>query len=518
MELRPYQKDCIEAIISFIANGTGNAIISAECASGKSVLLARTAEFLQNIGFRVLIVADRSKLLIQNHAKFQDVSNVGLVSSGLNKEEYGRAITVGGIQTIYNKIDKLGKKDWILIDECESYEKELPDTKPEDLTMYQQLVIHYPNARLIGMSATPFRTDSGKLGWGETIYEIDYATLLAGNHIVPLTNKIVDKPNLEDITIRGGEFAKNELDVKINVPELVQKSCDTLIKYAVRTGRKRILAFAVSKAHAYNIAEYLRVNKISSVCVEATTPEDEREHYYKWFENNDNEEKVLVNIDLLTKGADFPCIDLIACFRPTKSLRLWRQMLGRGIRKFEGKKDCLVLDFSGNIIEFGSLDEKINVGEIDKKKEKKKKTKECPSCQEAVPIAKMACPSCDHVFETQEREIKHEEKPFLEGEGREYEVEEIYYNKHLKEGKPPTLRVAYYIKGRADPFHEYIAFESESGFAKKRAYKWLLKRGQDKFPITVDEVLKLSLLKPTHITIKKQVDNPKFFDVVDCRF
>jgi DNA repair protein RadD len=518
MELRPYQKDCIEAIISFIINGTGNAIISAECASGKSILLARTAEFLHNIGCRVLIVADRSKLLIQNHAKFQDVSNVGLVSSGLNKEEYGRAITVGGIQTIYNKIDKLGKKDWILIDECESYEKELPDTKPENLTMYQKLVNAYPEARIIGMSATPFRTDSGKLGWGEIIYEIDYATLLKGGYVVPFTSKILDQPNLTDVTIRGGEYAKEELEKIFNVPELVKKSCDFWINYAIRAGRKRILVFAISKDHADNIARYSIANKITSVFIGASTPEDEREHYYKWFENEDNEEKALINIDLLTKGADFPCIDMIVCFRSTMSLRWWRQMKGRGARLFKGKKDCVMLDFSGNIVVFGGLDEKIDLRIKDKKEKQKKKTKECPSCQEAVPIAKMACPSCDYVFETQEREIRHEEKPFLEGEGREYEVEEIYYNKHLKEGKPPTLRVAYYTKGRADPFHEYIAFESESGFAKKRAYKWLLKRGQDKFPITVDEVLKLSLLKPTHITIKKQVDNPKFFDVVDCRF
>jgi DNA repair protein RadD len=207
--------------------------------------------------------------------------------------------------------------------------------------------------------------------------------------------------------------------------------------------------------------------------------------------------KYLVNVNVLTTGFDAPNIDCVALVRPTMSPGLYYQMCGRGFRLHPGKQDCLVLDFGGNVLRHGPVDqikaETVHNGNG------VAPAKECPQCHSVIAAGYAICPDCGYAFPPPERQ-KHDAKAstagILSGDvtTNEYLVKDVLYSVHVKRGAPPehpkTLRVDYEI-GFNWFISEWVCPE-HTGYARWKFEKWWKTRSDAAPPKTAEDAAALA--------------------------
>lgn len=312
MQLRSYQKDAIEACLNHLQTKDTNPIISATGGAGKSIIIAKIAEILNK---PCLILADRKELLSQNHSKFHPDCDVGVASAGLDLWEFNKQIVIGGIQTVYNKTEQLGQRDYIIIDECDLY-------SGAD-GMYHKLIKYYPNAKIIGLTGTPFRSEEGALKWGEIIYNISYADLLQQNYLSPITNKIAYKPDLSNVTKIAGDYSEKSLKEqyldKANIGDWIER-----LKPYVGT-RKKWLVFLPNVEYANQFAFALSAIRVRARAITGSTSQTDRDNWIQQFRAG--ELQALVGVGVFERGFDVPDVDLIVDLSPTKSLKKWLQII-----------------------------------------------------------------------------------------------------------------------------------------------------------------------------------------------
>jgi superfamily II DNA or RNA helicase len=216
-----------------------------------------------------------------------------------------------------------------------------------------------PAMLICGFSATPFRLDSGLICEGEdrifdeVIFDYDIAQGIADGWLSPLSSKGTRTTiDVRGVGKRGGEFIADQLERAADVEEIVGKACDEMVHQGI--GRNCWLVFCCGIGHALHVRDALRQRGVSCEAVFGETAQEERERIIADFRAG--RIKCLVNINVLTTGFNVPQIDLLAMLRPTLSTGLLVQMVGRGSRKAEGKIDCLILDFAGNILRHGPID------------------------------------------------------------------------------------------------------------------------------------------------------------------
>ena len=208
--------------------------------------------------------------------------------------------------------------------------------------------------------------------------------------------------------------------------------------------------------------------------------------------------KYLVNVNVLTHGFDAPNIDCIAMLRPTLSPGLYYQMVGRGFRLCEGKKDCLVLDYGGNVLRHGPVDA-IRIREPGSNDNGETPAKKCPECNALIAAGYATCPQCGYIFPPPERQM-HDGRASSAGilsdqvTTTEHAVQETHYGVHVKRDAPPdhpqTMRVEYRI-GWQHHVSEWICIE-HSGWARKKAESWWRERSNVPPPDNVDEAVRLA--------------------------
>jgi DNA repair protein RadD len=197
-------------------------------------------------------------------------------------------------------------------------------------------------------------------------------------------------------------------------------------------------------------------------------------------------------VNVLTTGFDAPHIDCVALVRPTMSPGLYYQMCGRGFRLHPGKQNCLVLDFGGNVMRHGPVDQ-VTAAQPRTNGSGEPPAKECPECLAAIAAGYAVCPQCGYVFPERERE-KHEPQATQAGilTGQitdiEYDVRDISYSVHAKRGAAPdapkTLRVDYRL-GLNHWQSEFICLEHD-GLARHKAVAWWTRRSPDPVPDTAE--------------------------------
>ena len=525
MELRPYQREAVEATYCFMRTRDDNSCIEIPTAGGKTPVMAticRDAVSLWN--GRVVILAHVKELLQQALDKLRDVAPdlpVGLYSASLRRRELNYAITIAGIQSIYQKACDLGPVDLIIIDEAHMvpadgegrYRQFISDAKAVN-----------PNVRIIGLTATPFRMNTGMICAPENIlnaicYKIGVRELIVQGYLCPLRTKAgVARADMSNLHVRAGEFVAGEVEDVMDTDDLVQAACAEIVEHTA--DRRSVLIFAAGVRHGQHVVETLRSRHgVECGFVEGNTPTRERDALLDRFKRGDL--KYLANVNVLTTGFDAPTIDCVAMLRPTMSPGLYYQMVGRGFRLHPDKSDCLVLDFGGNILRHGPVDD-LRIKEPGKG-DGEAPAKECPECHALVHAAFSVCPECGYEFPPPERS-KHEAQATDAGILSDqvthsvYDVTDVWYEVHHKRGDPdapPSMRV-YYQCGFATTFNEWICFE-HTGYPRRKAEQWWVERSNEPVPDTVDEAVDLArcgTLAPTlSITIRRKPGS-KYDEVV----
>lgn len=528
MELRPYQREAVDAVYEHLRSRDDNPCVVIPTGGGKTPVIAticRDAVELWN--GRVVILAHVKELLEQAVEKIAALAPglpIGVYSAGLRRKDLGYAITVAGIQSIWKKACDLGPVDLIIVDEAHM----IP---ADDDGMYRQFIadakVVNPQVRIIGLTATPYRMKSGSICapppeaiLNEVCYEVGVRELIVQGFLSPLRTKAGGaRADTSGLHIRAGEFVASEVEDLMDTDALVDAACAEIVQQT--RDRQATLIFSSGVRHGMHIARTLQERhgvECGFVC--GDTPDGVRATILGRFRAGDSGGlRYLCNVNVLTTGFDAPHIDCVALVRPTMSPGLYYQMVGRGFRLAPGKADCLVLDFGGNVLRHGPVDAiRIKAPGQGDGAPGSAPAKECPECSALIHAAYAACPECGHQFPEPESR-KHEARASTEGilsgqtTSEEHRVSETAWHIHYKRGDdsggaPPTMRVEY--RCGFNTYHrEWVCFEHpRGGYARRKAEAWWRARSNEPAPETVEEAVDLArmgALAPTlSITVERK--------------
>ena len=534
LRLRRYQIEAVEAVYQHLASREDNPCVVLPTGAGKSLVAAQIVkDSVERWQGRVLILAHVRELLEQTAEKIMLMAPeipFGIYSAGLGSRDATAPVVVAGIQSAYRNIKELGRFDLVLVDEAHRVP---PDGEGTYRTLLQGLRRVNPSLRLVGLTATPYRTTAGLICTPENLlnhvcYEISVKELIVQGYLSRLTSKTtrLAKVDTSALHVRAGEFVQDEVDHLMNQSDRVALAvCEIGEK---TQDRKGVLVFASGIEHARNIARGIGEFDARIACIFGKTPSDERAATIRAFKRG--EIKYLVNVGVLTEGFDAPGVDCVAILRPTMSPGLFYQMTGRGFRLAPGKENgCLILDFGGNILRHGPVDVIRPPG---RKGQGNTWYKECPQCQSVIAVGYGACPDCGYVFDIDQGNGERRphggqasDEAVLSGEVSEqiHTVLGVSYYVHEKHNaKPedrPTMRVEYEVEDSILPIREWVCFE-HSGYAGDKASRWWRLRTDKPAPWTVEDAVQrapVCLKKPTSITVRR-VSGDKFPRVVRWEF
>ena len=358
--LRPYQQQAVDATLAHFRQSDASALLVLPTGAGKSLVIAELARLAKR---KILVVTHVQELVEQNAAKFAALGrSPGVYSAGLKQRDTKPQVVFGSIQSVAANLDQFANEySLLIVDEAHRISNNTG-------SQYQQLIGHLrdqnPGLKVLGLTATPYR-----LGYG-WIYQRDYRGFVRSEeprifehciYDLPLRALVkqgyLTPPRMENPAIahydfsslrpnRDGLFAEADLNELLSqCPRVTEAICRQLVELSVQ--RQGVMVFAATVKHAKEILGYLP--QAQSALVIADTDAAERKQVIQRFKSR--EPKFLVNVSVLTTGFDAPHVDLIALLRPTQSVSLFQQMVGRGLRLNEGKTECLVIDYANNGID-----------------------------------------------------------------------------------------------------------------------------------------------------------------------
>jgi len=537
--LRPYQQEAVDAVYAHLRDRNDNPCIVLPTGTGKAHCLAQIAtDAVEKWNGRVLILAHVKELIEQNAEKVSlhapDL-DVGLYSAGLSRRDTDHAVIVAGIQSVYKRACELGAFDLVIIDEAHLL-------SPNSESMYQQFLqdalIVNPNLRVIGLTATPYRLKGGEICQPENIlnhvcYEAGIREMIVKGYLCKLKSRGGKaKADLDGLHIRGGEFVASEMESAMDNDWLVRNACREIVE--LTQDRNSVLIFTAGIDHCKHVAaEITKRSGMECGIVTGDTPADQRAQLLARFKGESipcdlfggtkPPLKYLANVNVLTTGFDATNVDCVVLLRPTASVGLYVQMIGRGTRLHPYKEDCLVLDYGGNVLRHGPVDAVV----VDKKTPGdggEAPARECPECNALIHAAYRVCPDCGYEFPPPEKEL-HESQAstagILSGEitDTEYEVQNVYYSVHTKRGADPdhpkTMRIEYCI-GFNNYVSEWVCPE-HTGWARQKFEKWWNKRSMCPAPKTVQEAVELAndgALAETNAITVRSISGEKYDSVI----
>jgi len=493
MELRAYQTEAVEALYTYFSGNTGNPLVVMPTGTGKSVVIAgfiREAVTAYG-GTRILVLTHVKELIAQNFQALLRAwpeAPAGIYSAGLSRRDLHAQILFAGIQSIHKHAAKVQRCDLVLIDEAHLLGR-------TDSGMYRAFLaqLNEINAgllKVVGFTATPYRMDTGMLHEGkdrlftDIAYDVPVLDMIQQGYLSPVIPKrTATQLDVSGVGTRGGEFIPGQLEAAVDRTEVTKAAVAEIVQHGAERGSWLIFCSGVK--HAEHVRDAIREHGISAETVTGETPSAERAAILTAYKAG--RLRCVTNANVLTTGFDAPGTDLVALLRPTKSIGLYVQMVGRGTRLAPGKDDCLVLDFAGNTARHGPID-KVDGRRKEKGEEPgEAPIKTCPECQTINHASVRVCISCEYEFPPPEPKIapRAASDALLSTQIRPEwcEVTGVSYARHEKPGKPASLRVTYQCG--LTRHSEWVCLEHQ-GYPRQKAETWWRKRTSGPIPATVD--------------------------------
>jgi DNA repair protein RadD len=536
LKLRPYQQKAIDDLYGWMGNNDGNPLVVIPTGGGKSLVIAKLIEdvLTQWPTERILIVTHVKELVSQN---FQELIGImprcpaGVYSAGLRSRDKHSQVLFCSIQSVHKRAYEIQKCDLILVDEAHL----IPN---KESGMYRQFIndmrtINGQHLRVVGLTATPFRMDSGMLHTGDNAlfdgiaHETPMLELIEAGYLCPLISKATaTRLDVSGVGTRGGDYIASQLEAAVDRDEVTAAAVQETVSFG--QDRRSWLLFGAGKKHCGHILDALRAHRIPAEAVFGDTPNGERDDIVERFRRQ--ELRALVSINALTTGFNVKSVDLIALLRPTKSAGLIIQMGGRGTRCMganidesirNGKADCLLLDYAGVIARFGPIDQ-IKVTDRKKGDGGEAPVKECPNCESICHASARECKDCGFVFPEPALKIEGAGNmaPVLSTERVDptwVPVQKVFYRRHDKPGGTPSLRVIYQCGLRQHS--EYVCL-AHVGPARNKACSWWVRRAPGATPPRdIDEAVAIAnsgaLLVPSEISVRPM---GRYVDITGFRF
>lgn len=340
VQLRPYQQHLVSAIHAEWQRGTRRVMAQLPTGGGKTVIFNSIIHSAVSRGERCMMIVHRKELISQAGQKlFRMGVNYGVVMAG-HESYYSRPVQLASVQTLVRRT--MPKNiDILITDECHHATAD----------SYRKIYDNYPNARFLGVTATPCRANGAGFNdlYDALVCGPDVPELISGGYLVE--PKLFISPirvDLSRIRTVAGDYSTDALAQAIDTPVLVG---DLPANWSRIAHGKRTVVFAINVAHSNHIVEQYRSAGVSAEHIDGTTPQDQRDRILRKFA--DGQITVLSNVGIVTEGFDVPEIECVQLARPTKSLSLYLQMVGRGLRPAQGKSSAIILDHSDCIVTHG---------------------------------------------------------------------------------------------------------------------------------------------------------------------
>jgi DNA repair protein RadD len=395
MELRPYQNTLVEDLRSGYRQGHLRQLAVSPTGSGKTVLFAFITKQAAARQQRVFIIAHRREILDQISATLTEVGVThGFVQAG--KSPMSRPVMVASVQTLARRLDSVQEPDLVIWDEAHHCVS----------STYVEIFARWHTAKHLGVTATPERLDGRGLG-------AFFTRMVLGPSVQWLIDEgFLAKPvyyapkvalDLSGVKKVAGDFAKGELAEALDKPAITG---DAVSHYRRLCPGQRAVAFCVSVAHAQHVAQQFREAGIPSTHIDGGLEDDVRRQAVADLKSGRT--LVLTSCELISEGFDLPTVNAAILLRPTASLSMHLQQLGRALRMFPGKAHSTILDHAGNCLRHGLAEQprewSLEGREKRKAKEKPVETKQCPKCFAI--FAGPQCSQCGEKPEVKTREIQ----------------------------------------------------------------------------------------------------------------
>jgi superfamily II DNA or RNA helicase len=423
--LRSYQGTLVERTRANFILGKRNQLLVLPTGGGKTVCFSYMAGAAKSKGLTVWILAHRVELLEQISRTLRDFGIAhGMIAPGYLGDRR-QQVQVASVFTLARRLDRYEKPDLIIVDEAHHAISK---------STWGMVIKANPQAKLLGVTATPIRLSGEGLGdlfecmvQGPTVAE-----LIEQGALSPYRLFAPAGVDLSGVHSKMGDFVRGELAEAMNKRSITG---DAVSHYRKLADGKRAVAFCVSVEHAEHVAAQFREAGIPAASIDGGMDKVLRQSVLASFSAGDL--RVLTSCDLISEGFDVPAIEVAILLRPTQSLGLYLQQVGRCLRVFPGKTEAIILDHAGNVKRHGLPDEdRIWTLEGKAKKRKSKPTevpvKTCPKCFATVASAATDC-ACGHHFEPVERKIEH-----VDGELQEIDPAAARREARIEQGRAQT--------------------------------------------------------------------------------
>jgi DNA repair protein RadD len=451
VQLRPYQVDLVDRASAALAKAS-RVLVQAPTGAGKTALASHMVGGAAKRGRRVIFLVHRVELLRQVSEAFerQGITH-GFIAAGMPFNPHHQ-VYIGSIGTVGRRLDALPGFDLAVVDECHhSIAKSWADVLASLAPRWT-----------IGLSATPCRLDGRGLGehFDTIVKGPAVADLIAGGFLSPFRVFAPTTLDLEGIRTVAGDYNRGDVAAAADKPAIIG---DAVAHYQALTPGKRAVAFCVSVAHAEHVTAQFQAAGISAAAIDGTMASDARAAALADFEAGRT--LVLASVDLVSEGFDLPAIEAAILLRPTKSLSLYLQQVGRVLRPAPGKSEAVILDHVGNTQRHGFPDDPREwsldgVAKRSRAGSDAMPVRTCPACYRVHRPAPV-CPACGHSYAGEGRQLE-------EREGTLSEV--VRLTPAEREAAKRVAADARKAEERGATLSELIAIGKARGYAN--AYAW----------------------------------------------
>lgn len=401
--LRDYQQKCVDGLIQKYSTKHKAPLLVVPTGGGKTVIFSNIAHRSVTKKNKVWILVHRVELLRQT----SEALTTNGVEHGLVNPQYTPAyykdVQVASVQSIVKRLHHLDAPNLIIIDEAHH----------ATATTWRKIIEAYPNAKILGVTATPCRSDGKGLGtaaggvFDSIVIGPQVSELIAAKFLVePVVYGAKQAIDLSGVGTVAGDYNTKQVEERVDKPRITG---DAVEHYKKVCPGVPTVVFCVTVKHAEHVAEQFTAAGFRAFSVDGTMDDDTRKKLINGLA--DGTVDIITSCNIISEGTDVPKIGAAILLRPTQSLGLYLQQVGRALRPSEGKQFAVILDHVGNYERFGlptddrewSLD-----GEVKKKGKKAKqdaalKTSQCLKCYGIYKTPAPACPHCGHVASKKER-------------------------------------------------------------------------------------------------------------------
>jgi len=435
VKLRKYQSESVEKIRLAYGAKYRAPLLVLSTGSGKTVIFCAITERVKAKGNSVIILVHRQELLRQtsDHLQMLGVDH-GIIAPGHTMT--GSPVHIASVQTLVRRLSHISEPDLLIIDECHH----------APAGSWRKIIDAWPNARVLGVTATPMRLDGKGLGvnsggyFDSLIEGPDIRELIAGGYLAqPVVYRPPTDIDLRGLHMRGKDYDTKEQESRIN---------KATITGCVISHYKRIcpgvpaIAFCATVKHAMDVAEMFNAAGIPAESLDGSMSSSMRKHRIQSLANGTI--KVLTSCDIVSEGTDIPVVTTAILLRCTASTGLYLQQVGRCLRPHDDKPHAIILDHVGNCFRHGMPDDKrewsLN-GYVNgrKKTDKPAPVRVCQKCFAVFSVARLTCPQCGFTVSTKVKKITVSDGELVLARPEDTEIERQRLHMKREQGMAKSL-------------------------------------------------------------------------------